>query len=201
MSNVSVDENEETGKPTRDSARFVKHVTVPDNMTVAPGEVISKVWRVRNDSQLAWPENCQLIHIGGQSFGFVATPVRGGVAPGTEADISTTLTVPTAPGCHQCFFRLSAESRKFGQRLWVSVIVKGASSSSDTDDFIAITSSLPFTEEAPFRFQNELIRLQEMGFTDVDTNRHLLTKFRGNVERTVKKLTRKQRAVGAEDSA
>jgi hypothetical protein len=165
----------------------VKHVTVPDNTSVNPGASLIKTWRVRNDSALPWPEQCQIIHIGGESFGAKLTPVRGSVPPNTETDITLHLTAPTSPGSHQGFFRLSTAQRRFGQRLWISVLVNG--SSSDSEDFVAIATAS--SDAAPFQFTEGLACLNERGFNDDESNRRLLTKFRGNVERVTAALSRK----------
>jgi len=178
------DEHQNVWKGCRRSmVRFVKHVTIADGEDVQVDTKVTKVWRVRNDSNEHWPEQVELVHIGGDSFGFTdPVAVRGRVAPGTECDINVELIVPSKPGLHDGYFRLrEVNGKKFGQRIWISV--RAVTPTSDSEDYVLATPS----EVA--EFPDAESQLKEMGFVDSIQNRELLTRFRGNVERVVARLT------------
>jgi len=109
-------------------ARFVSHVTFPDETVVAPGENFLKVWRVRNDCAFNWSSAPFLINVSGISDALYHDPVPSNLVlgPNEEGAVSVSLTAPTKPGLYESFFRLadSITLKKFGQRLRVSIIVK-----------------------------------------------------------------------------
>ncbi|MCO5561315.1 hypothetical protein L7F22_014936 [Adiantum nelumboides] len=106
-------------------ARFVKDVTIFDGTELAPGTKFTKIWRMFNTGSLPWPENTQLLHIGGdvlslQEIVNVELP-ENGLACGEEVEVSVDL---MAPGCYVSHWRLiSPAGQKFGQRVWVAIQV------------------------------------------------------------------------------
>lgn len=143
---------EESGEGGKCLARFVSHVTVPDGQLVQPGESFLKIWSVRNDGNQPWPTGCELVTVGGgggkgkgrrrdddrgaaeNADGSSTALVRGAafhvphsaVAPGKEVSIALDFRAPHEPGLYQVFFRLrdAVHGKKFGQRLWFSIMVK-----------------------------------------------------------------------------
>jgi hypothetical protein len=82
-----------------DQAMFVKDVTVPDGSTFAPGETFTKTWRVKNRGTCAWsPDYLLVFNSGEQMGGTIALRLPAYIAPGQSADISVSLTAPSAPG-------------------------------------------------------------------------------------------------------
>ncbi|CAN0004081.1 unnamed protein product, partial [Phaeothamnion confervicola] len=84
--------------------------------------------QVRNESDEAWPDNCELLCLGGngaQMAGVAAATTQpGGLRQGAARDVTVTLTAPRQPGVYEAFFRMRRPGgEKFGQRLWVSVTV------------------------------------------------------------------------------
>ena len=53
--------NPEGGQPDRLRMKFLRHIDCPNNTSVLPGSVVIKSWRVINDGNVDWPENCFLI--------------------------------------------------------------------------------------------------------------------------------------------
>lgn len=118
-------------------ARFVSDVTLPPGITVAPGSLLTKTWRVRNDSDKPWPANVFVLCVGGDpmtgSMESSGEPTwceyRGDIAkPGEEREVSVTLTAPSKSGTFEAFWRLCANFpvrgfKKFGMRLRVKVTV------------------------------------------------------------------------------
>lgn len=114
-------------------ARHVKDVTIADGTEIPANTPFVKTWRIRNDGP-AWPAGCVLLYVSrnGDSMGgpqSVPVPFEGSVPENQEVDISVPLVAPASPGRYVGFWRLcSPEGRKFGQRIWVSIVVPSASS-------------------------------------------------------------------------
>jgi len=106
-------------------ARFVHDVTFPDGTTVPPGTVYLKVWRVRNDGTVAWPDGSTIVPAGGDLFTAVDFSDLLPSAPvGEEVDIAVQLTAPLDTGRHVAYFRLQTrEGTNFGHRLWSDIRV------------------------------------------------------------------------------
>jgi len=107
--------------------RFVRDVTFPDGSKIQAGSVFVKIWRLRNEGTLPWPEGSQLIVSGGDLL--CATDTKYFVPqaqPGEEVDVKATLIAPTATGKHTAYFRLQTGDGQmnFGQRLWAEIIVE-----------------------------------------------------------------------------
>jgi len=103
--------------------RFVRHVTAQEVQVAANARVV-KTWLVRNDSDKAWMAGCELVHVGGDMFGFepiAFEPAR----VGEEVELSVAFTAPSKAGMYECFWRLKEpqHGKKFGQRLKVGVVV------------------------------------------------------------------------------
>ena len=92
-------------------AAFIADVTFPDNFVVAPGEYVTKIWRVRNTGSCAWGPNGQgpknvdrLSFTGGSPFG-AASPVMlpddGIVLPGETFDMRVNMVMPDLPGVYR----------------------------------------------------------------------------------------------------
>lgn len=122
-------------------ARLVDRGSPPLGAEVGPGERFRQSWRVRNDTDRAWPADTRLVCVTGDPAiqpdpaGTVIIAEHGGVAPGAECVISIDLVAPEREGRYECFFRLLAESLggRFGQRLPVCVVVGSASASGTSD--------------------------------------------------------------------
>jgi len=172
-------------------ARFVKDVTLPDGTQVLPGQNLVKTWRFRNEGSVPWPADARLIFIshksdrlGAPDFVEIATPV----APGQEIDVSVPLVAPQRPGRYSAFFRLCApqsQGRKFGQRVWVMLVVPGDSSSSDEKDD-------PAMQLLQGQYAEQLRMLAEMNFTNTRLNVRILRKTGGSMEAAIEKLLRKK---------
>ncbi|KAJ7532816.1 hypothetical protein O6H91_13G021300 [Diphasiastrum complanatum] len=108
--------------------RFVRDVTIFDGTEFAPGMNFTKIWKLRNSGNLPWPQNTQLVHIGGDELGSVPVTSlelpEGGLLPDCEIEASVDLTAPNNPGRYISHWRLLAPSgAKFGHRVWVSIQV------------------------------------------------------------------------------
>ena len=84
--------------PVCNGASYISDVTIPDHTTVAAGQTFVKTWMVQNTGTCTWNANYTLTFVGGSQMGGTNTNVGSSVAPGQQADLSVTLTAPTAAG-------------------------------------------------------------------------------------------------------
>jgi len=183
------DKYEKHGAPNKIHARFVKDVAVEDGTELAPGAKFVKTWRFRNEGTEAWPQGSTLIFIswrgGDQMSGPASIPVPDTVLPGAEVDLSVELTAPVATGRYAGHYRLcTPEGRKFGDRVRNLIFVVDPSSTS---------SSSSEGEQTYTTFAAALVQLDQMGFHNKKWNCKLLRKTNGDINKTIKKLIKKQR--------
>jgi hypothetical protein len=110
--------------PSRFLARFVEDVTVPDGTISPPGLKFVKIWKLRNEGTLPWPENVRLLFVGGDKlspFDSVAVPA---IPAGQEVDVAVDMMTPAQPGRYVSYWRLALpDGSRFGQRVWVDLLV------------------------------------------------------------------------------
>jgi hypothetical protein len=141
------------GRRGKALCRFVRHETFPDQATVRVNQPFTKEWVVRNDGDHPWPSSSSsfngtttLLVSNGRSCGdfhfMEPQEIEGGCEVGEERIVSCHLTAPSLPGLYEAMFRLKDQSsdKKFGQSLWVKVMVVDSSSDdrSTQDDFVKI---------------------------------------------------------------
>jgi len=164
-------------------ARFVKHVTVEDGSELSPGTSFIKTWRFRNEGTIAWPMNSVLLCVGKKAdrLGSVeCVVIERSVVPGEEIDVSVNMTAPSGGGSYTGYWKLADPSgRKFGPRVRVQIKVVDSSSSSDEGN-----SSSSWGEM--------LSQLDSMGFTNKGLNVKLLVKTRGNLDKVIRKLLKRE---------
>jgi len=163
--------------------RFVKHVTVEDGSEFMPGTSFVKTWRFRNEGTVAWPEKSVLICVGKKAdrIGALTDVVmlERSVLPGEEIDVSVNMIAPSGAGSYTGYWKLAdASGRKFGPRVRVLIKVVDSSSSSD--------------EGSPSAWGEMLSQLESMGFTNKALNVKLLVKTRGNVDKVIRKLLKRE---------
>jgi len=174
--------------PKKVLARFVKHVTVPENSELPPGCAFVKTWRFRNDANKPWPTASKLQFVGKCEEDRLAEQSSydaGTLAPGQEKDLSIKMKTPTLPGRYVSHWRLfNPENRaKFGQRVCAQVNVVDATSGS---------SSGSSEEESSDKkmFAESLKQLHDMGFTDQKKNLRILKRCKGDLSSTVQQLVK-----------
>lgn len=165
------------------SARFAKDVTIGDGTEIAGGASFVKTWRIRNEGG-AWPAGCvlRLLTKHSDSMGSPETvPVLNEgavVCTGQEFDVSVPLIAPAKPGRYTAYYKMCTPAgKKFGQRVWVSIVVPSNSSSSSEG------------EKEADKYEGLVDTVLAMGFT---AKRHrvfrLLQKCDGDVEKVTQIL-------------
>merc|ERR1712070_987173 len=105
--------------------RFVRDITYPDGIIIAPGTEFNKIWRIRNDGNVDWPAGVMLCNAGGDILSDPETRLELPILKaGEETNISVQLRAPECSGRFVSYFSAkTAEGQGFGQRLWSSVVV------------------------------------------------------------------------------
>jgi len=167
-------------------ARFAKDVTVEDGTQIAANAPFVKTWRIRNEGP-AWPAGCVLRFVGKHSDDMGAPEfvlVDGIIGSNQDVDVSVNLVAPSKPGRYTGYWKMcTPEGRKFGQRVWVSIVVPSTGSSSEG-------------EKEADRYEALVdVVLSKEYLRSFGIKRHrvfrLLQKFNGNVEQVIALLTEK----------
>ena len=110
---------------------FVADVTIPDGAVVDAGESFTKIWRVRNDSDVAW-EGYRLREIAGgawinDNFAMSVDQPVPDTAPGATVDIELVITAPEQIGSYTGYWQIvNADSVPVtGGQLWTIIAVQG----------------------------------------------------------------------------
>ncbi len=106
-------------------------VTIPDDSSMAPKQVFTKVWRLRNVGTCTWSKNYSFAVFSGEPMEAPSSvPLPKQVEPGQTVDISVDLTAPSATGTFQGNWKLkNAQGTWFGigpggnSPFWVRIIV------------------------------------------------------------------------------
>ena len=136
----------------RPKATFIGDVTLADGIKVKPGQILQKVWSMKNNGDKAWPEGTRLQFIGGD-----VTPAPASAAgdaawsdaalvpaamPGQVINIALDIQTPQELGRFRGTFRLvTPEGQRFGPRCWIDVEV--------TNDDAAATGTDATADAAP----------------------------------------------------
>jgi len=177
------------GAPYR-QIRFVKDVTIPEKSQLNPGTEFTKIWRIRNESESPLPSGCSVRFKKGDNLGGLNAIVSlNELAPRQEIDLSINLVAPSDPGRYRGVWRLTGPFGKhFGPPLAVDIRVLGATSSSSSSEEEPRNPSTP----QHISWGALLEKLDSMGFTDRGLNVRLLRKKKGDLDKVVVKLLKKQ---------
>jgi len=177
-------------------ARFVSDITVEDGSNVNPEQSLVKIWKMRNESTVSWPENTRLAFVGGDKLANVEAVAVPAVEPGAEVDIAVDMVAPCKPGRYVGYWRLAApDGTRFGQRVWIDITVIQPEVPSPVTPVgtsmeveVPKVATVPQTMEPPVSPEHQ--QLLDMGFIDRALNVQLLAKNNNDVLRTVQDLLR-----------
>ncbi len=118
-----------------DQVKFIKDVTIPDEMDLAPGEHFTKTWRLENAGSCSWGIGYLLYFESGDPLGGPSSQdlTSQTILPGETVDISVDLVAPQETGTYQGNWKLrSVKGEGFGvgefsKAFWVKInVVEGA---------------------------------------------------------------------------
>ncbi len=106
-----------------DVMSFVADVTVSDGDEITAGTPFTKTWSVKNDGTCDWTTSYSLIYSSGDQMGGPSSSTLPAAVPvGTTANVSVTLTAPTAAGTYTGYWAIANSSgQAFG---YLSVVIK-----------------------------------------------------------------------------
>ncbi len=106
---------------------FVSDVSIPDNMTLSPGQKFKKTWRVRNSGSCDWAAGWKFRLTGGDAMGGSSVELNKAVQPGDETDLSVDLVAPSSAGTYRGNWRMTTGSgANFGDEVYVLIVVSGS---------------------------------------------------------------------------
>ena len=123
------------GEGPCDQVKFVKDVTIPDDMELEPGEKFTKTWRLQNSGSCPWTIGYLLYLESGDSLGAPASKdlTSEVIEPGDTIDVSLDLVAPFETGSYQGNWKLrNVKGEGFGigelaKPFWVKInVVEGA---------------------------------------------------------------------------
>jgi len=161
-------------------ARLVQESTIPDGNNIPLGSEFVKIWKIRNESSVTWPEGYIFAFKKGNIMSsFEEVKILKAISPGEEFEISITMKAPSVPGLYMSVWRLISgpNGKPFGQPFRVKIMVLNSTSICPT-------------------FSNNdrngcLAELTSMGFVDRQLNEHFLNKFNNDMDKVVWKLLKK----------
>lgn len=118
-----------------DRVRFIKDVTIPDEMDLAPGEAFTKTWRLQNAGSCPWTIGYLLYFESGDIMGGPTSQYLTSqpVLAGETIDVSVDLVAPEEIGAYQGNWKLrNVKGEGFGigeeaKAFWVKInVVEGA---------------------------------------------------------------------------
>lgn len=129
-------------------SRFILDVNILDGTIMGPSTPFTKIWRIRNNGSMVWPQGTQLVWIGGDKLSeahSVELQINSyGLAVDNELDVAVDFTAPELPGRYISYWRMSSPyGQKFGQRVWVLIQVDASLKDSVCDSLSGLNLNLP----------------------------------------------------------
>jgi uncharacterized repeat protein (TIGR01451 family) len=112
-------------RAAQDDAKFVADVTIPDGISIQPGEEFIKTWRLRNTGTTTWTTDYKLVFEGGDLMGAVQyVSLDTTVPPNETVDISVPMAAPLDGGAKRDYWRMrNSSGLRFGHTVWVEIFV------------------------------------------------------------------------------
>ncbi|MGB2956577.1 MAG: NBR1-Ig-like domain-containing protein [Anaerolineales bacterium] len=131
MPTLTHGEGDESKSEPCDQVKFVKDVTIPDDMNLAPGEKFTKTWRLQNAGSCPWTIGYLLYFESGDSMGAPASQelTSETIQPGDTVDVSVDMIAPQEPGMYQGNWKIrNVKGDGFGvgpysRAFWVKITI------------------------------------------------------------------------------
>ncbi|KAL5518731.1 hypothetical protein ACEPAH_414 [Sanghuangporus vaninii] len=151
-------------------ATYVSDVNIEDGQVFPAGAEFVKCWRVRNDSETAWPESTCIIFVAGDRMpAFEGAPLSyhvGKVEEGATVEVTAfDMKAPEIPGKYVGYWRLSDGSEPFGHSVWCEISVHAPSSPSFSHESLTASEVVmpePSNARASSISQNEVVTVSDL---------------------------------------
>ncbi|XP_058193808.1 protein JOKA2-like isoform X2 [Rhododendron vialii] len=152
-------------------SRFILDVNILDGTVMGPSTPFTKIWRIKNNGSMVWPQGTQLVWIGGDKLSealSVELQISSyGLAVDNELDVAVDFTAPELPGRYTSYWRMSSPyGQKFGQRVWVLIQVDSSLKDSMCDSLSDLNLNLPPNSSTP---ETEMVNLNAEPMVVEDT--------------------------------
>lgn len=138
---ATVAATEELTSTTLD-ASYVADVTIPDNTQLDNEAEFVKTWRVRNSSDVAWPQDTVLAFSSDAQMGAPESVEVGAVEPGDTVEVSVEMKAPAEPGRYTGVWRMKTADGFFGTNL--SVVIQAGEVAEAPPPALGPVSAGPF---------------------------------------------------------
>src|SRR5262245_50149819 len=91
--------------PTADCGQYVADLSIPDGTQVAPGQTVSKGWRLRNCGTTTWSGYSAVRVSGAYGPASFSVPATGAGATG---DLWASITAPASAGTYRATYQLQS---------------------------------------------------------------------------------------------
>ena len=142
-----------------DAMEFIEDLSYDDeDLTnfpkVDPGEAFQKGWRIKNSGNCSWDGSIYIKYTHGSDpaaqMGGQPTSIKGEVKPGETYDMYVDLVAPGVPGKYVGYWQMhNAESKAFGQTIWVAVQVRNLNPEEPTPTVTPEASATPTVPPPP----------------------------------------------------
>merc|ERR1711916_13250 len=122
---------ESSSKASQPRAKYINENGTA-HVTASPNEVFHYSWRIKNSGDEDWPEGVIMRSVGGDVIQGTETKITFcKLGAGEETQAKVMFTAPSAEGRYISYWRLFHGDRRFGDRMWLDVTVKGADASAN----------------------------------------------------------------------
>jgi len=132
---------------------YIADVTIPDGTVLAPSAVFVKTWRVKNSGTCDWKEGTQLVFADGEQMRGPAAVDVPATVQNADADITVSLTAPTAPGKYIGRWRLRSPDGTVYGGLTVVIVIPATPTVVPTDTPAPTDTPTPLSELFNFHDQ------------------------------------------------
>jgi len=123
---------------TCDSSAYVSDVSIPDGTELYPDQEFTKTWTLKNTGTCTWTASYELTFYSGNKMSGSAIAIDESVAPGSEVQVSVSMTAPSTTGTYTGYWRLANGSGSaFGESIYVEIVV--------TEDASTLTPTITTT--------------------------------------------------------
>jgi MYXO-CTERM domain-containing protein len=110
-----------------DDAKLARE-TIPGGTKMQPGQSFTKEWTMENSGTTTWDKatNYQLKRLSGETFGAADAIALGssGIGPNVTHSFQISLKAPTAPGTYKATWQMFRDSKAFGAKVTVEIVVE-----------------------------------------------------------------------------
>ncbi len=106
-------------------------MTIEDGTELAPGQVFTKTWELKNIGTCKWSKAYSMTFVSGDDMDGIGTEISRAIDSGETARISVDLTAPGAPGTYRGYWVLADKGGNvFGETVYVKIVVSGDAAAS-----------------------------------------------------------------------